>query len=110
MLDIILKHSINKKLPTETSKPSLNYKFIDEFKNSYEDLKTKYNSIGHPFNDTKFEGWCDDFRLLFHLSQYYKFYKVKLFVFYTFLKYYKALLFFMLIYKCQKVNLSLCPI
>ena len=41
VLDIILKHSMNEKLSMETTKPSLNYKFIDELKNSYEDLKKK---------------------------------------------------------------------
>ena len=99
VLDIILKHSMNEKLSMETTKRSLNYKFIDELKNSYEDLKTKHNSTAHPFKDTKCEDWRDDFGFLFHLSQCHKFYKV------IFLYISKIL-----IYRCQKSNLSLCPI
>ncbi|KAG0724579.1 hypothetical protein GWK47_040332 [Chionoecetes opilio] len=68
ILDRVLKHVLDFYVSKTTTKPSLNYKFIDELLENYEELQSEYKA------ETKMDvdenpGWRDDFKFLYELCK-----------------------------------------
>ncbi len=77
ILDRILKHVLDFYIKTPSSKPNLNYEFIDILSNRYDELQQQYSgklAIKKTFNP----GWRDDFKFLYELCEAFRWYKVSL--------------------------------
>src|SRR5215469_3900923 len=74
ILDRILKHVLDFYLDKYTQGPNLNYNFIDEVTENYDDLKHSYTS---EFEMPEMEnpGWRNDFKFLYHLCFAFRQYK-----------------------------------
>jgi len=74
ILDRILKHILDFFIPTFTTKPTLNYKFVDDIIGKYDILIKKYK----PQKEMEIYqnlGWRDDFKFLFELCVAFRFFK-----------------------------------
>jgi len=74
ILDRILKHVLDFYVSETTTKPSLNYKFIDEILENYENLQSEYKADTH-MEETENPGWRDDFKFLYELCKAFQHYK-----------------------------------
>ncbi|KAG0725974.1 hypothetical protein GWK47_037543 [Chionoecetes opilio] len=64
----ILQHVLDFYVSKTTIKPSLNYKFIDELLENYEELQTEYKAETEMDVDEN-PGWRDDFKFLYELCK-----------------------------------------
>lgn len=71
ILDLILRHMMDFQFQTKTVSPNMNYGFIEQILNHYEELKELY--MGQEVLDfSENLGWRDDFKFLFELCEAYK--------------------------------------
>lgn len=76
ILDLLVKHVLNFFIQEPTTKPELNYSFIDEITSNYTTLQDQYNEEETSDIDTGHNPrWRDDFKFLFELCQAYRYYK-----------------------------------
>ena len=76
ILDLLVKHVMNFLIPEATTKPDLNYSFIDKIVESYIPLQYIYNQgVTVEIEKAENPGWRDDFKFLFELCQAYRNYK-----------------------------------
>ncbi|KAG0714665.1 hypothetical protein GWK47_013663 [Chionoecetes opilio] len=68
ILDRILKHVLDTYGSKTTTKPSLNYKFIDELLENYKELQSEYKAETEMDVDEN-PGWRDDFKFLYELCK-----------------------------------------
>ncbi len=74
ILDRVLKHVLEFFNPTSSTKPTLNYKFVDDVVKHYENLQQSYKPeiememVENP-------GWREDFKFLFELCRAFRFFK-----------------------------------
>lgn len=74
ILDLVLRHVLDFLFPIQSRSPNINYKFIDDILEQYDDLQNAY--IGtEVIPESENLGWRDDFKFLFELCEAYKFYK-----------------------------------
>ena len=74
ILDRILRHVLDFYLSETTTKPSLNYKFVDELLENYKHLQSEYKAETQTENDEN-PGWRDDFKFLYELCKAFQHYK-----------------------------------
>ena len=74
ILDLVLRHVLDFFFPIQSQSPNINYKFIDEIMEHYDDLKNAYKGTA-VIAEYENLGWRDDFKFLFQLCEAYKFYK-----------------------------------
>lgn len=74
ILDRILKHILDFYVSEKTTKPSLNYKFVDELLENYNYLQSEYKAETQIEMDEN-PGWRDDFKFLYELCQAFQHYK-----------------------------------
>ena len=74
ILDRILRHVLDFYLSETTTKPSLNYKFINELLENYKQLQSKYKAETQTENYEN-PGWRDDFKFLYELCKAFQHYK-----------------------------------
>lgn len=76
VLDLLLKHVMNFVIRESTTKPELNYPFIDTISNNYATLQDDYHQVVTDYvNIGENPGWRDDFKFLYELCQAYRHYK-----------------------------------
>ncbi|KAG0724778.1 hypothetical protein GWK47_004959 [Chionoecetes opilio] len=68
ILGRILKHVLDFYVSKTTTKPSLNYKFIDELLENYKELQSEYKAETEMDVDEN-PGWRDDFKFLYELCK-----------------------------------------
>ncbi|KAG0724516.1 Cuticle protein AM1274 [Chionoecetes opilio] len=68
ILDRILKHVLDTYGSKTTTKPSLNYKIIDELLENYKELQSEYKAETEMDLDEN-PGWRDDFKFLYELCK-----------------------------------------
>ena len=75
-LDFLLKLVMNFRIQEPTSKPELNYSFINKLTGNYVALQADYHLVAtEDVNTGKNPGWRDDFKFLHKLCQAYRHYK-----------------------------------
>lgn len=74
ILDRILRHVLDFYVSETTTKPSLNYKFIDELLENYNHLQSEYKAETQIEMDEN-PGWRDDFKFLYELCKAFQHYK-----------------------------------
>lgn len=74
ILDRILKHVLDYFVGKHTTKPSLNYDYIERIVEEYAVLQTSYKS-DIKINLHKNPGWRDDFKFLYELCMAFQFYE-----------------------------------
>ena len=73
IVDLVLRHVMDFFFPMKTTSPDINYKFIDEIINHYDELQSSY--LGKAVVPKRENlGWRDDFKFLFELCEAYKCY------------------------------------
>lgn len=76
VLDLLLKHVMNFLIQEPTSKPELNYSFIDKLRENYVSLQAHYHQVAtDDVNTDENPGWRDDLKFLYELCQAYRQYK-----------------------------------
>lgn len=76
VLDLLLKHVMNFLIQGPTTKPELNYSFIDKISKNYDSLQDDYHQVAtDDVNTDENPGWRDDFKFLYELCQAYRHYK-----------------------------------
>ena len=76
VLDLLLKHVMDFLIQEPTSKPELNYSFIDKLTENYVSLQADYRLVAtDDVNTGENPGWRDDFKFLYELCQAYRHYK-----------------------------------
>jgi hypothetical protein len=75
ILDLILKHVLDFFFETPSTKPSVNYPFIDTLLKDYEELQHNYKGE-QEIDRSSNPGWRADFKFLYELCQSYRHYKV----------------------------------
>ena len=76
ILDRTLRHILDPFLTEKTTKPTLQYKFIDMLEENYEELKNDYKAEseeGVPVHRNP--GWRDDFKFLFELCMAFQYFE-----------------------------------
>ena len=74
ILDRILKHVLDFFIPTPSTKPNLNYEFVDEVINHYDVLQQCYKPQTAMVTSEN-PGWRDDFRFLYELCTAFRYFK-----------------------------------
>ncbi|KAG0711498.1 hypothetical protein GWK47_002279 [Chionoecetes opilio] len=69
ILDRILKHVLDTYGSKTTTKPSLNYKFIDELLENYKELQSEYKAEKQKWMWTRTPAGGDDFKFLYELCK-----------------------------------------
>ena len=77
ILDTILRHVLNFYLNNRSTKPELEYDFIDQIEQQYEDLQNRYPGK-EDIQRTDNPGWRSDFKFLYELCQSFRFLKVRI--------------------------------
>lgn len=74
ILDRILRHVLDFYISETTTKPSLNYKFVNELLENYDHLQSEYVAETQTERDEN-PGWRDDFNFLYELCKAFQHYK-----------------------------------
>lgn len=74
ILDRILKHVLDFYVSKATTKPSLDYEFIDQLVENYTNLQAEYKAETQ-MDNTENPGWRDDFKFLYELCKAFNHYK-----------------------------------
>lgn len=75
ILDRILRHVLDSLFDQPTTRPTINYSFVDILLKNYERLQKNYNATA-VLDRSNNPAWRDDFKFLFELCHSVEYYKV----------------------------------